>query len=126
MLAAKEVSEKGYDEGLLCDVDGRLVSGSKSNVFIVDEGVLKTPELNNCGVAGVMREAVIGLCAKNKIELHETAIDWQTLETADEVFLTNALIEILPVKQIAGRVNRELATGSVTLNLQRLMRTHGT
>jgi 4-amino-4-deoxychorismate lyase len=115
VLARFEWSTPAIAESLLFSSSGDLVSGTASNVFLVRAGALATPRLDRCGVAGVMREAV-GLAARRaRIALAKCALARADLETADEIFLTNALIGVRPVRELAGRT---LAVGPVTRRLQ--------
>jgi 4-amino-4-deoxychorismate lyase len=115
VLACFEWSTPAIAESLLFSSGGDLVSGTACNVFLVRGGALATPRLDRCGVAGVMREAV-GLAARRAhIELSKCALTRSDLETAEEIFLTSALIGVRPVRELAGRT---LAVGPVTRRLQ--------
>ena len=59
VLARSEWTDTEIAEGLMLDSAGRLIEGTMSNVFLVREGVLYTPRLHRCGVAGVMREVIL-------------------------------------------------------------------
>jgi 4-amino-4-deoxychorismate lyase len=85
-----------------------------SNVFLVRDGRLLTPRLDRCGVEGVMRAAVARVAAVGGISLEEGALSLADLHAAQEIFLTNALIAIRPVRELAGR---ELTVGPVTRRL---------
>lgn len=114
VLARSEWSDE-YAEGLLCDDVGNVIEGTITNLFIVENGALYTPELTECGVAGVMRAEVLA-CAQNiGIAAKEVAIDRARLLSSNECFLTNAVIGIWPIKQIDGK---NFAVGSVTRTLQ--------
>jgi 4-amino-4-deoxychorismate lyase len=115
VLARREVSAAGLAEALLFSSSGALVSGTMSNVFLVLEGTLCTPRLDRCGVAGIMREVVCELAGAAGIALEERALGAGDLEKAGEVFLSNALIGIRPVREIDGRT---LAAGPLTRALQ--------
>jgi 4-amino-4-deoxychorismate lyase len=83
-------------EGVLRDTDGCLVEGTMSNLFMIRDGVLMTPALDRCGVAGVLRGVVLELAA-GLMPVQVRALQPDDLRTADEVFLTNSLIGIWPV-----------------------------
>jgi 4-amino-4-deoxychorismate lyase len=70
---------------------GALVSGTMSNVFLVHAGVLLTPRLDLCGVAGVMREVVLGAAGECGLRAEERVLSRTDLEQAEEIFLTSAL-----------------------------------
>jgi 4-amino-4-deoxychorismate lyase len=100
VLAAAESTRHGVFESLLLDASGRLVSGAMSNVFIVRAGGVATPSLERCGVAGVMRGIVLRECAALRIAAEETRLTLDDLFAADEVFITNARIGVVPVRRV--------------------------
>jgi 4-amino-4-deoxychorismate lyase len=118
VLARNEWTEPGISEALLFSSSGRLVSGAMSNVFIVRGSRLRTPRLDLCGVAGVMRHVVLREAARAGIAAEECVSGAQELETAEELFLTNARIGIWPVRVLDGRV---MSPGPVTRRLQQLL-----
>lgn len=101
VLARAEWGDE-YAEGLLCNDLGHVIEGTITNVFIVNNDQVYTPQLNDCGVAGVMRAELIARMRDLGIDTNETVIDRQRLMTADECFLTNAIIGIWPVTDIDG------------------------
>ena len=118
VLARYEWSDPQIAESLLCSVSGALVCGTASNLFVVHQGMLSTPPLDRCGVAGVMREVVGTLAARHHIEFDKRPLDPAGLNAAEEIFLTNALTGIRPVRELEGRV---LRVGPVTRQLQELL-----
>lgn len=115
VLARAEWQDPAIEEGLMFDTDDNLVDGTKSNVFLVSKGQLLTPDLSHCGVAGVMREQVIAVAKNIGIACASDKLSAATLEDADEVFLTNSVFGIWPVKKI----NQQVYTpGPVTKLLQ--------
>jgi 4-amino-4-deoxychorismate lyase len=84
----------------------------------VHAGTLATPRLDRCGVAGIMRAVVGGLAAECGIDFQERRLEAADLQQAQEIFLTNALIGIRPVREVAGRA---LAIGPLTRRLQQAL-----
>jgi 4-amino-4-deoxychorismate lyase len=119
VLARREWTDPGIAEALLFSSSGKLVSGTMSNVFIGDGVRLRTPRLDLCGVAGVMRRVVLREARQAGIPVHEDVLDAGDLQNADEVFLTNARIGIWPLRALDGRA---LRIGQVTRQLQGLLR----
>jgi 4-amino-4-deoxychorismate lyase len=115
VLARREWSDPDIAEALLFSSSGLLISGTMSNVFLVRDGALATPRVDRCGVAGVMRAAVARVAAGAGISLEEGALTLADLNAAQEIFLTNALVAIRPVRELAGR---PLTVGPVTRRLQ--------
>jgi 4-amino-4-deoxychorismate lyase len=105
-------------EGILFSSSGNLVSGTMSNLFLVREGGLLTPRIDQCGVAGVMRRVVLREARRVGIPARECELHADSLQAADEVFLTNARIGIWPVRALDGRT---LTPGPVTRHLQSIL-----
>jgi 4-amino-4-deoxychorismate lyase len=115
VLARQEWSDPQIAEALLFSSSDALISGTMSNVFLVHGGALATARLDRCGVAGVMRGVVGGLAAECGIDFQERRLEAADLQQAQEIFLTNALIGIRPVREVGGRT---VAIGPVTRRLQ--------
>lgn len=108
VLASMEWSDPLISEGLMLDVNDRVIEGIKSNLFVVKEGVLRTPDLTQCGVSGVMRALVIDIAKSMDISVVVSDITMHDLRMADGLFLTNSLIGIWPVRELDGqRVNSQ-------------------
>ena len=90
-----------------------------SNVFLVRDNRLYTPRLDRCGVAGVMRRALMSDAERAQIPVSEAVLGRADLDAAEEIFLTNARIGIWPVRTLEGRT---LRVGALTRRLQGLMR----
>jgi 4-amino-4-deoxychorismate lyase len=100
VLAATESRRHGVFESLLLDASGNLVSGAMSNVFLVRAGVVVTPSVERCGVAGVMRGIVLRECAALGIAAAEERLTLNDLFSAAGVFITNARIGVVPVRRV--------------------------
>ncbi|HUO20735.1 MAG TPA: aminodeoxychorismate lyase [Steroidobacteraceae bacterium] len=116
--ARREWSDPDIAEALMFSSSGRLVSGVMSNVFLVEAGRVRTPRLDRCGVAGIMRAAVLRAAARLGIAVEEAALEAGDLARAHEIFLTSALIGVRPVRELAGRA---VAPGPVTRALQQAL-----
>lgn len=114
VLASEERRGKPFDEGLLFNEDDQLIEATSHNIFIVNKsGSIATPQLNQCGVAGVMRAKVIALLKKtSQLMVEETAISKSMLSDSKEVFLTNSVIGVWPVTSWYDKKN--VSTPSVT------------
>ena len=121
ILARREWTDPGIADALMFSSSGALVSGTMSNVFLVRGSKILTPRIDRCGVAGVMRELVLELAQAAAIAAEEGRLEAADLETADEIFLTNALIGIRPVRELEGK--RRLP-GPSTRHLQRALAAH--
>lgn len=115
VLARSEWTDAQYQEGLMLDADGLPIEGTMSNLFIVRTSDLSTPELDRCGIAGIIRQQLI---ESSETMGHPAKIERLTLfdvKTADEIFICNSLIGIRPVTQFEGQV---YPYGAVTQSLQ--------
>jgi len=102
VLARGEWAEAEWDEGLMLDSDGHVVEGTMSNVFMVRAGGLVTPDLSQCGVAGVMRELIMDIAHGLGIGCNTERISLDELKKAEELFLCNSLTRIWPVRDVEG------------------------
>ena len=118
VLARREWTDPGIAESLLFSSSGRLVSGTMSNVFVVDGSRLRTPRLDLCGVAGVMRRVVLREAGRAGIAVEEVVLGVADLAMADEIFLTNARMGVWPVRELDGRA---LEPGPVTRRVQQIL-----
>lgn len=114
VLAARDWPP-AIDEVILGDVSGAPVCGSRSNLFWVAGGILHTPDLTRCGVAGIMRERVLQAARDEETATRVVTASWDELMSADEAFVTNSLIGIWPLRALDRR--RWPAPGPVTTRL---------
>lgn len=112
VLAANEPGD--VDEFLMCDTQGRLVEGTKTNVFVVRDGQLMTPDLSRAGVAGVMREWIIQRAKRTNRTVRVCDIETSALAQASAIFVCNAVRGIWPVVSVG---DRSLSTGPVASEL---------
>ena len=100
-ILIKEFSnKKNYTEGVVVDPDFGVTEGTTSNIFIVEQGQIKTPPLSPYVLAGITRQVVLEIAREHKIPFTEEKITADELIYADEVFITNSCIEIVPVTQV--------------------------
>jgi 4-amino-4-deoxychorismate lyase len=82
----------------MLDAQGRVIEGTRSNVFMVKDGQLFTPDLSRCGVAGLQRQRIIRL-----MDVQITDLRVENLLAADEVFLVNSVIGVWRVRRLGAR-----------------------
>lgn len=117
MLARQEALDRGADDAVMLTTAGNLSEATSSNVFMVKDGGLLTPDVG-CGLLpGVTREAVIELCGRLHLPCRPVTEGPEVLFSADEVFLTNSIAEVLPVRRVGDRVPAHGCPGPVTLLL---------
>jgi 4-amino-4-deoxychorismate lyase len=100
VLARAEWDDPSIAEGLLQDAAGRIIEGTRCNLFLAERGGLVTPDLSRCGVAGVTRDLVIEAAASHGLHCSVESVDRERLESATEVFLVNSLIGVWPVASL--------------------------
>lgn len=100
VLARGEWSDPAIAEGLMFDADGYLVEGTMSNVFVCASGEIRTPLLDGCGVAGIVRRRIIERRAAAGEAVIERRMTLSDLLAADAVFLSNSLIGLWSVRRI--------------------------
>ncbi len=102
VLASRHWPE-GIAESLMLDARGLLISGTRSNVFCIAGGRLRTPSLERCGVAGVMRQRVIEACINQAWTIDRADLPWSEFMDSDEVFVCNSLTGIIPLRRCGVR-----------------------
>ena len=100
VLARGEWSDPAIVEGLLCDDSGAVISGVMSNVFWVRDGELFTPDLSQCGVAGVARTRLLRAAERRGIPTHIGRLPPAAILAADEVMICNSVIGVRRVASL--------------------------
>lgn len=122
ILARNEPRAEEAAEALMLSRSGKLISGTMTNVFLVDGPAhaprLRTPAIDCCGVAGVMRRVVWREAARAGLPVEESELWPADLASASEIFLTNARVGIWPVRRLG---ERTLLPGPLTRRLQELL-----
>lgn len=103
VLAAAESDAANVAEGLVMDAVGNIIGGTRSNLFLVLHGELVTPDLSNCGVAGVQRGRVMNWAAQNSVPLHVREVRLDEVMEADELFVVNSVIKMWPIRDFNRR-----------------------
>ena len=101
VLAAAEWNSADFAEGILLDQAGNLVEGTRSNLFLVKNGDLSTPELTRCGVAGVQRDRVMDWARQSGVVCHVKDLSLEDMLSSDEAFLVNSVIDLWPIREMA-------------------------
>jgi 4-amino-4-deoxychorismate lyase len=100
VLARAEWDDPAIDDGLMCDLAGRVVCTTRANVFVVIAGRLVTPAVLRCGVEGVARGCVLDALG-DAVEVRD--VRREELEQADEIIVTNAVRGAEPVRRLGMR-----------------------
>ncbi|MGH8727059.1 MAG: aminodeoxychorismate lyase [Burkholderiales bacterium] len=107
VLARSEWQGTDYAEGLMLDFDGNVIEGTMTNIFARTNGVLMTPDLSRCGVAGVQRDRVLDYARSRKIPIRIADMKLDDFLAADEVFLTNSVIGVWRVCELEKKAWQE-------------------
>jgi branched-subunit amino acid aminotransferase/4-amino-4-deoxychorismate lyase len=119
MLALKWAHQKGAAESLWFTVDNRLAEGCISNVFLVKNSVIYTPPIRTPVLAGVARKTICQIAVDSSIELREKDLYIADCLEADEVFLTNVIMQVLPVNTVE---KHTVGSGKVGPMTQKLLK----
>ena len=118
VLAKREAVLRGYEDCVMLDSNGYVAESSGANLFIVRDGVLKTPPPPGI-LPGITRDTVMWLCEQRGWELRQMAFARDEMYSADEVFLTGTAAEVTPVREIDDRPIGDGVPGPFTLELQK-------
>jgi branched-chain amino acid aminotransferase len=117
ILAKREALLDGYDEAIMLDVHGLVSEASGENIFLVRDGVLRTPPLHTV-LDGITRATICELALHRQIPVEERSITRDDLYVADEVFLTGTAAEVTPIREIDRRTIGNGKRGPMTKLLQ--------
>ena len=121
ILCRYEAEKKGFNEVVFINTRGFLTEAASSNIFLVKNKKLLTPSLSSGILPGITRQEVIYLAKKNlKKRVNEYLLKISDLYSADEVFLTNSTIGIMPVVKIGHRFVKGRRPGAITKRLMKL------
>jgi branched-subunit amino acid aminotransferase/4-amino-4-deoxychorismate lyase len=120
IIAHTEAAALGADDALLLGVEGNLAEASSANLFLVNGARILTPDLKTGILPGCTRAFVLELCVANGLSADEARLDPNVLDDVEEVFLTNSVAGIVPVRAVDHR--GYAAPGPVTLMLMDLYR----
>jgi branched-chain amino acid aminotransferase len=102
-LAKVEALKAGYDEAILLNTNGAVAEATGENVFIVKDGVLRTPPLSAGALEGITRASVMTIARDLGYEVEEHELLRTDLYLADEAFLTGTAAEIVPIRSLDDR-----------------------
>ncbi len=102
VLALAHGREKDADEVFFVNTEGNLAEGAISNIFLVEDGKIVTPGVDQGLLAGIGRKVVLEVCREHDIPVSEGAVARERLYEADEIFCTNSLRGVMPVQRVVG------------------------
>jgi branched-chain amino acid aminotransferase len=117
VLARMTAKAAGYDEAVFLNEQGYLAEGSTTNVFLVSRGELITPCFESGVLPGITRDAVLEIARTSNIKATERWVELNELIEAEEAFLTNSVLELVPLVSIEGRPVGSGKPGKLTRDL---------
>ena len=118
VMARQEAADLGFDEAILLDSEGYVAEGSGENIFIVRNGILKTPPLTSI-LEGITRKCVLDLADDEGIPVKEERFTRDELYIADEAFFTGTAAEVTPIREVDGKKIGSGKPGEITKRLQK-------
>lgn len=118
LLALNLAHQRRAAEAIWFTMENRLAEGCVSNVFLVKNSILQTPSLETPVLPGIARKTVLELARQQSIEAVEKDLFVTDLLDADEVFLTNVVMEVLPVISVEKRAIGSGTVGPITQRLR--------
>jgi branched-subunit amino acid aminotransferase/4-amino-4-deoxychorismate lyase len=115
VLSWEEAQSRDFDEAVVLNERGEIVSATTANLFWAKNGTLHTPNLSTGALAGITRECVIELANRSFIPLLEGIYEMQDLTDADEIFVTSSSLGVAPVTTFDFR--RYSAEGTLTTTI---------
>ncbi|HEY1385534.1 MAG TPA: aminotransferase class IV [Dongiaceae bacterium] len=115
VVAQTEAAAEHAEEALLLNNKNNVACGARSNVFVVAKGTLLTPAIEEGALPGITRATILHLARELSVQASETRLTVADLAKAEEAFLTNSLLEIVPIRRVD---NWEVPTGTVTRRFQ--------
>jgi branched-chain amino acid aminotransferase len=122
ILAKIEAKKAGAFEGIMLNWEGHVAEGTISNIFTVRRGVLYTPHADTGILEGVTRDLVLRLAKRKKVPVREILLRPNVLSAADECFITNTTMEIMPVTALDKQSIGNGKPGPVTALLRQAYR----
>jgi branched-subunit amino acid aminotransferase/4-amino-4-deoxychorismate lyase len=119
MIALNLAHQKRAAEAIWFTLDNRLAEGCISNVFLVKDSSLYTPPINTPVLPGVARKTVCRLAMQNSIKLTEKDLTIEDVLSADEIFLTNVIMQVMPITKVEKHTVGDGMVGPVSKKLHK-------
>lgn len=119
ILAKLEAKAFKVDEAIMLNTRSHVACSTVGNIFLVKNGSLLTPSLDSGILPGITRTTILELAPNIDVEVVEKLISTPELMASDEAFLTNSLMEVMPLVEVDGRLIGDGKPGSITASLHR-------
>lgn len=117
-LSKMEATMNGYKESVLLNYQGNVAEGSGENIFLIEDGVIYTPDLGSSVLKGITRDTVMTIAKDLGYEVKEETISRERMYIADEVFFTGSAAELSPIRSIDQIKIGKGKRGPITKKLQ--------
>ncbi len=124
LLAKAQAKAAGCFDAVMLSIEGYVAEGTTSNIFLVRGGQIETPALATGILEGITRRVIMRLAEKKGIEVYERMIVPEEIFQADECFLSNTTMEVMPVSYCDKRPIGSGSPGAITLALRKAFRAH--
>jgi len=119
LLALRKAQQARCTEAIWFTTSNRLAEGSISNVFLLSRGTLKTPPLDTPVLPGIARGVIVEIARRDGLEVQECSLTIDDLLDADEVFLTNTIMQVMPVVRVEKHTIGDGHVGPVSRRLRK-------
>jgi len=120
ILAVREAADQGYDEAILINRDGYLSEGSGENLFVIQDGVIRTNDEQSSILLGITRDSVLQIARDLGFKVEVGLLRKEDLLTADEAFFTGTAAEVTPIREVEKTTIGAGERGPVTTEIQRV------
>lgn len=118
VVALKAAKEQGASEAIFANTLGNLCEGTGSNIFVVTDGIVYTPPLEDGPLAGITRAYTMAWAREAGIDVREESISFETLTTCDEIFITSSTRDVQGVHTVNDReLTDEGVRGEITQHI---------
>ncbi len=119
IFGRRESHDRGFDEAIFLNDQKLVAEGSISNIFIIKDSVLLTPPVDTGILKGITRDVVLEIADDIGMKYSEESLKVKDVLTADEAFMTNSLMEIMPLREIDGHPVGKHCPGTMTADLMK-------
>jgi branched-chain amino acid aminotransferase len=119
IMARYEAADDGFDEALMLDQNGMVAEGTGENVFVIKDGLVKTPPVANI-LPGITRRTIIELLKAEGYEVCEQLFGRDAFYVADEAFMCGTAAEVTPIRELDRRQVGAGTRGPITTRIQQL------
>lgn len=116
VMAARELDSGLMQEGMMLDYSDRIIECTRSNIFFIKNGQIHTPNLESCGIHGIMRNHILQCARENGVQTYIRDIHMDEASKMDEAFVSNSLIGIWPVARLGDKISYRLNMVSTVRN----------